>query len=93
MDSRTQNKPTTKQKEHHMRDLTTYELDAQLAEQLPARELMGRSCCRPYCGGGQEHSSETIVQGNSDNGNQSSQFGLVNVNNVGNGDGNVNVVL
>jgi hypothetical protein len=84
-----------------MRDLTTYELDAQLAEQLPARELMGRSCCRQHCGGGQNncgggsgHSeSTTILQGNSDNGNQSSQYGLVNVNNVGNGDGNVNVVL
>jgi hypothetical protein len=31
-----------------MRDLTFEEIDKQLAEQLPSRELMG-SCCRPCC--------------------------------------------
>ena len=75
-----------------MRELTIHELDAELAEQLPARELMGASCCRSSCYSS-SHSSTTIVQGNSDNGNSSAQFGLVNVNNVGNGDGNINVVL
>ena len=33
-----------------MRELTSYELDTQLAEQLPARELMG--CWRPHNKGG-----------------------------------------
>jgi hypothetical protein len=31
-----------------MRDLTLHEMDQQLAEQLPARELMG-GCCRQKC--------------------------------------------
>jgi len=31
-----------------MRDLTLQEMDQQLAEQLPARELMG-GCCRQKC--------------------------------------------
>jgi hypothetical protein len=31
-----------------MRELTLAEIDEQLAEQLPSRELMG-SCCRPSC--------------------------------------------
>ena len=31
-----------------MRELTTYELETELAEQLPARELMG-SCGQPSC--------------------------------------------
>jgi hypothetical protein len=45
-----------KQKENfHMRDLTLTEIDDQLAEQLPSRELMGscqKSCydpCQPRC--------------------------------------------
>lgn len=36
-----------------MRDLTLYDLDSELAEQLPARELMGscsQSCTPPPCG-------------------------------------------
>jgi hypothetical protein len=33
-----------------MPELTTYELDAELAEQLPARELMNCGC-RCGCGG------------------------------------------
>jgi hypothetical protein len=32
-----------------MRDLTFEEIDEQLAEQLPSRELMGSSCCRSSC--------------------------------------------
>jgi hypothetical protein len=66
-----------------MHELTIYDLDAELAEQLPARELMGRS---------HGSRSTTIIQGNSDNGNSSFQFGLLNVNNVFNGDGNYNAV-
>jgi hypothetical protein len=31
-----------------MRELTIHEIEAELAEQLPARELMG-SCCQPSC--------------------------------------------
>jgi hypothetical protein len=69
-------------KEIGMYELTTHDLDAQLAEQLPARELMGRSGSR---------GSTTIIQGNSDNFNQSCQVGLFNVNNVGNGDFNFNL--
>ena len=52
-----------------MRELTTMELDAQLAEQLPARELMGSTCgCR---------SGFTYNQGSYD-GNVG-QIGLLNV--------------
>ena len=34
-----------------MRELTLEELDQELAEQLPARDLMccGNSCCHPCC--------------------------------------------
>ena len=32
-----------------MRDLTFEEIDEQLAEQLPSRELMGSSSCRSSC--------------------------------------------
>jgi hypothetical protein len=46
-----------------MRDLTTHELDAQLAEQLPARELMGGSCQRSS-----SYTSNTAVAGNSSHG-------------------------
>jgi hypothetical protein len=48
-----------------MRKLTTHELDTQLAEQLPARELMG---------GCYSHQSNTAVAGNSSS-------GLINVGN------------
>jgi hypothetical protein len=44
-----------------MRELTTHELDTQLAEQLPARELMGG--CYSHQG-----SSNTAVAGNSSSG-------------------------
>jgi hypothetical protein len=65
-----------------MHALTIHELDGELAEQLPARELMGRS---------HGSRSTTIIQGNSDNFNQSCQVGLLNFNNIGNGDGNWNL--
>jgi hypothetical protein len=46
-----------------MRELTIHELDEQLAEQLPARELMGGSCHRSG-----SYSSNTAVAGNSSHG-------------------------
>ena len=55
-----------------MRELTMHELDVQLAEQLPARELMGgyskSSCgCNPDHSSG--HSSNTFIsQGGNGNG-------------------------
>lgn len=52
-----------------MRDLTMQELDGQLAQQLPARELM--NTCRYQSGGGE---SNYASQGNT------SQNGLINVN-------------
>jgi hypothetical protein len=63
-----------------MRDLTLYDLDNELAEQLPARELMGGYC------GGSSHSTTIVSQsgnGSGDGGN----FGLVNVVIAGNGSG------
>ena len=63
-----------------MRELTIHELDAELAEQLPARELMGHS----YGGG----SRFTYNQGSFDgNGNGNGNFGLLNI--AGNGNGNL----
>jgi hypothetical protein len=44
-----------------MRELTTLELDAELAEQLPARELMGR-------GWYPSHTTNIAVAGNSSHG-------------------------
>jgi hypothetical protein len=52
-----------------MRDLTFTELDSELAEQLPARELMG-ACC--HSSGSR---SNTATAGNF-------QYGLVNVGNT-----------
>jgi hypothetical protein len=69
-----------------MRELTLREIDDQLAEQLPSRELMGSSCCRSSSG-------FTYNQGNGNgNGNTTWQNGLVNVSANGNGNGN-NIVL
>jgi hypothetical protein len=66
-----------------MRDLTLIELDAELAEQLPARELMGKSggggC---GCGGGDWTNG-------SYNGNTSHGIGILN----GNLNGNTVVVF
>lgn len=74
-----------------MRDLTIDELDGQLAEQLPARELMGAA---RYCGCYPSHGTTFTWQSNSanignGNGNGNESFGLLNLNGVGNGDGNV----
>jgi hypothetical protein len=54
--------PTTI-KERYMRVLTTHELDAQLAEQLPTRELMGGCWHRQG-----SYTSNTAVAGNSSSG-------------------------
>jgi hypothetical protein len=40
-----------------MRELTTYDLDTELAEQLPARELMG--CWKPHNKGGDTNQTAT----------------------------------
>jgi hypothetical protein len=74
--------PTIRE-ENKMRELTIDELDAQLAEQLPARELMG-GCCY--------HGGNTYNQGSFDgngNGNGSILGGNLN----GNLDGNNVVIL
>jgi hypothetical protein len=62
-----------------MRDLTFAELDAELAEQLPARELM--SCCR----GGGSYSNSSQNNGSS-NGNTSGLIAVAVLN--GNFSGN-----
>jgi len=54
-----------------MKELTTHELDAQLAEQLPARELM--NCYR-------SHSSDGSFQQNNASQGNSSANGLIAVN-------------
>jgi hypothetical protein len=46
-----------------MRELTTHDLDTQLAEQLPARELMGGCYSRQG-----SYTSNTAVAGNSSHG-------------------------
>ena len=58
-----------------MHELTTLELDSQLAEQLPARELMGRSYCRPSS---PSHSSTTVDQ-TAAAGNGNGNHALINV--------------
>lgn len=58
-----------------MRELTLHELDAQMAEQLPARELMGGCCSR----------------GGNYNGNEGSFNGVGNGNSGGNGNGILNI--
>jgi hypothetical protein len=55
-----------------MRELTTHQIDAELAEQLPARELMN-VCCGRRSGGG-------TTQTNSASQGDTFQGGLVNVN-------------
>ena len=68
-----------------MRDLTTHELDAQLAEQLPARELMGGTCgCR---------SGLTYNQGSYDGNFNGNGGGILNGNLDGNLNGNNVVIL
>lgn len=75
-----------------MRDLTSQEIEEQLAEQLPSRELMGSSGCRSSCG----HPSFTYTQGSYDgNGNGNGNWALINVSGNGNGnfDGNNVAIL
>jgi hypothetical protein len=70
-----------------VRDLTLHEIDEQLAEQLPSRELMGSSGFRSSSSG------FTYNQGNGNgNHNWTVQNGLLNVSANGNGNGN-NIVL
>jgi hypothetical protein len=58
-----------------MRELTIHELDTQLAEQLPARELMG--CWRPY-----NKPSQTAVGGDGGT-NIGVQANVLNINLLG----------
>jgi hypothetical protein len=60
-----------------MRELTTYELDTQLAEQLPARELMG--CWKPHNKGG-----DTATGGAGGSNNVAVQANVLNINLLGN---------
>jgi hypothetical protein len=77
-----------------MRELTMHELDAQLAVQLPTRELMGSSCgCKSYRQPSQSNSAAIGNANGNGNGNGNSN-GLLNVlngnlNGNANGDGNV----
>ncbi len=69
--------PSHHPRRRDMRDLTIHELDAQLAEQLPARELMG--CWRSYS------SSFTSVHTTAINGNNGNEnYGFAN--DIGSGD-------
>lgn len=65
-----------------MRELTVLDVNAELAEQLPARELMGHPTGDCGC-----RSSFTYNQGSYD-GNGNSNFGLIAVQVAGVGDGN-----
>jgi hypothetical protein len=87
-----------------MRGLTNQELEVELAEQLPARELMGCSCyskCQPHHGGQQSGGQQTsqsqsanVGSGNGNgNGNTSGGNGIANVTISalnGNGNGSFN---
>ncbi len=57
-----------------MRELTIQQLDAELAEQLPARELMNVCYGRRSSGGTTTHQTNSASQGNT------YQGGLINVN-------------
>jgi hypothetical protein len=74
-----------------MRDLTFHEIDEQLAEQLPSRELMGSSGCRSSCNSGFTYNQGSFDGNNNGNGNHA----LINVSGNGNGnlDGNNVVIL
>ncbi len=56
-----------------MHELTTQQIDAELAEQLPARELMN-VCYSRRSGGTTTYQTNIASQGNT------TQFGLLNVN-------------
>jgi hypothetical protein len=68
-----------------MRDLTFNEIDEQLAEQLPSRELMGSSGCRSSCC---SQSSNTGSYDGNGNGNGNRGFIVIAGNGNGNFDGN-----
>lgn len=72
-----------------MRDLTLHEMDQQLAEQLPARELMG-GCCRQKCSyqPAHKHDGGVTVVASPGNGN-----GQGNGNGNGNGFASGNQVI
>ncbi|HET8976568.1 MAG TPA: hypothetical protein VFN87_00330 [Solirubrobacteraceae bacterium] len=55
-----------------MHELTSHQIDTELAEQLPARELM--NCCYGRRSGGGTYQSNSASQGNT------YQGGLINVN-------------
>ena len=55
-----------------MHELTTQQIDAELAEQLPARDLM--NVCYSRRSGGTTYQTNIASQGNT------TQFGLLNVN-------------
>jgi hypothetical protein len=55
-----------------MQELTTYEIDAELAEQLPARELM--NVWYPSKSGSSVHQTNVASQGDT------AQFGALNIN-------------
>jgi hypothetical protein len=70
-----------------MRELTMLELEAQLAEQLPARELMGARPSQCGCQGGPTY-NQGSYDGNG-NGDFDSNFGLIAVQVDGNGNGDL----
>jgi hypothetical protein len=80
-----------------MRELTMNELDAELAVQLPSRELMGSSCgCRSYRQPSQPSQSNSAAIGNGNgngNGNSHGFLNVLNGNLNGDGNGNGNVVV
>lgn len=59
-----------------MRELTIYDLDTELAEQLPARELM--SCCRQ----GATYDNQSVNVLSIGSGNNGSYNGIANGNEV-----------
>ena len=73
-----------------MRDLTIHELNDELAEQLPARELMGQYCRPSYH---PSHPTYSVTQGGGYNGSGDGNFGFLSGNLDGNLSGNsVNIL-
>jgi hypothetical protein len=63
-----------------MREMTIHELDAELAEQLPARELM--NCYKPHSSGGNVYQTNVASQTNGNQVNSAHGFIAVNALNV-----------
>ncbi|HEY2317894.1 MAG TPA: hypothetical protein VGH67_06310 [Solirubrobacteraceae bacterium] len=77
-----------------MRELTMHELDAQLAVQLPTRELMGSSCgCKSYRQPSQSNSAAIGNANGNGNGNSNGFLNVLNGNLNGNANGDGNVVV